>query len=447
MELSNEQLSIIREHREQQEPQERITSSDWMKQLQKTQNGRNISNAFNTLLIFQNDENLKGKFAYNLLSHKIEVEGKVPWKRSDTSSNEMTDYDDSCLRNYLSLNYDIKGKDLVYDTINQIVMENSYHPIRDYLNGLRGTWDGIPRLDTLIIDFFDAEDTVLNRYMSRLTFVGAVKRALEPGCKMDYVLVLKGPQGIGKSTFMQEIAVKAQWFSDSLDDIRGKEAKEQIQGKWIIELGEMAAVSKGDQKRLKQFITSTTDEFRQAYGRRNKRYPRQCIFVATTNDDLPLKDDTGGRRWWIIDVNGKWLEKDIPLEVDQIWAEAMYVFEEMKASGVPLKLPNHLEKEANRIQAENTDKGEFASIIEEVLTRGYIEQNTFEGIKKVPINETCSLHVWEKVLGRHRNDFSSARGREIKAILNSVDDWVPVSNKRTKFGDYGKQFVYRRKDH
>lgn len=104
--------------------------------------------------------------------------------------------------------------------------------------------------------------------------------------------------------------------------MRGKDGKEQILGKWIIELGEMAAVSKGDQKRTKKFITSQVDEFRPAYGRRTIYSPRQCIFVATTNDDLPLKDDTGGRRWWIVDVKGKWFEKVLPLEIDQIRTEA-----------------------------------------------------------------------------------------------------------------------------
>lgn len=160
--------------------------------------------------------------------------------------------------------------------------------------------------------------------------------------------------------------------------MRGKEAKAQIQGNWIIELGEMAAVSKGDQKRTKQFISSTHDEFRPAYGRRTIRCPRQCIFVATTNDELPLKDDTGGRRWWIIDVKSKWFEKDFPLEVEQIWAEAVQVYKEMISKGIPFKLPNHLENEARKIQTQYTDMGLYAGIIEDVLQRGYYEEKDYQ---------------------------------------------------------------------
>jgi putative DNA primase/helicase len=417
----------------------------WQEKLQKSDNGKIISNAFNVLTVLTNDEQLKGKFAYNLLTNKPEIVGQVPWNRLGGDKG-MTDYDDSCLRNYLSIEYGIKAKDIIYDTLNQVLPDYQYHPIRDYLISVRGTWDGNPRLDTLLIDFFDADNTELNRWQTRLTMVGAVMRIFQPGSKWDYVLTLKGDQGLGKSSFFQQLAVNYEWFSDSIDEMKGKEAKEQVQGNWIIELGEMAAVSKGDQKRTKQFITSTHDKFRPAYGRRQISYPRQCIFVATTNDDLPLKDDTGGRRWWIIDVKSRWFEKDLPLEIDQLWAEAIHIYDQMIANNIPFKLPDYLEEEARKIQTQNTDRGLYAGTIEDVLQRGYFEEKDyrFGTIKKVPINETCALHVWEKVLERYKHDFSSAHARDINAVLKALEGWECIG--RIKFGEYGKQTVYKRKD-
>lgn len=446
MEWSDKQLNMITNLREiqPQEKHEVRIMGDWQEELQKSDKGKVLSNANNVLVILQNDEKVMGKFAFNLLTNKTEIVGKVPWIRL-TEDKGMTDYDDSCLRNYLSIHYGVKGREIVYDALNQVVANKKYHPIRDYLLNLE--WDGKPRLTHLLIDFFGAENTELIRMQTLLTFVAAVKRVLQAGCKWDYVLTLKGDQGLGKSSFFQKLAVMNDWFNDSLDDMRGKDSKEQLVGNWIIELGEMAAVSKGDQKRIKQFITSTYDQYRPAYGRRTISVPRQCIFVATTNDELPLKDDTGGRRWWIIDVKEKWFEKNFPLEVHQLWAEAVYWYQEMEDNNKPLKLPDHLEKEARKIQTENTDRGHYAGIIEEVLQRGYYEEyDSMVGMyKKVPINETCALHVWEKVIGRYREQFNTAFARDINAVLRTLDGWEQVPG-RIKFGKYGKQTVYKRKD-
>jgi putative DNA primase/helicase len=431
----------LQDYQENVKPEE---ETDWEENLQRGKNGKILSNAFNTITILENDKQLKGKFAFNHLTRRPEIIGEVPWKRLD-KSKELTDNDDSCLRNYLSINYEIKSKDIIYDALSQIVLDNQYHPVREYLKKVRDKWDGKPRIDTLLIDYFDADDNELNKWQTRLTFVGAVKRAFHPGCKMDYVLTLKGEQGVGKSSFFQKLAVNNEWFSDSINDFKGKDAKELILGHWIIELGEMAAVGSGDQKRIKQIISSTEDEFRQAYGRRANRYPRQCIFVATTNDELPLKDDTGGRRWWMIEVKSKWFEKEQPLEVDQIWAEAVQTYDYMEANKQLLKLPNYLENKAKRVQTQNTDRGLYADEIEYVLTRGYIEKGNYQDRKTfIPIDVTCAFHVWEEVLGRYKQDLTKAIAREINATLKTMEGWECIG--RRQFKEYGKQTVYRRKD-
>jgi predicted P-loop ATPase len=412
---------------------------NWKKQLDRNKDGNISSTAKNVLLVLNNDDNLQGKFAYNEFNRKPEIIGKVPWKRV-RHDNDITDHDDSLLRNYLSIHYGIRSKDVIFDAVQQVTLDQSYHPIRKYFSSL--VWDGIPRLDTLLIDFMGAEDIELNRMQTRLTFIGAVKRIFQPGCKFDYVLTLKGDQGLGKSSFFQTLAFNNDWFSDSIEDIGdGKEAKEAIQGKWIIELGEMAAVRKGDQKKIKQFVTSQCDEYRSAYGRRTNSYPRQCIFLASTNDDEPLKDDTGNRRWWIVEVKERWFEKDKPLEVNQIWAEALHQYKTMEENNIPLTLPKHLEEEAKAIQLENTDRGVLASQIEYILNeQGYYEKYSDNAFINVKINKTCAIHIWSEVLKRSEQDYNKAVAREINAILKHLDGWVSVGRKQ--FEKYGKQTVY-----
>lgn len=416
--------------------------SDWKDQIERSDRGRPLSNAYNVKLIFENDKNLAGKFGYNIFTYKQEITGSVPWKRIQEVSG-INDTDDSCLRNYFSINYGIKAKDIIQDGLTEIAAANQFHPVREYLNSIRGKWDGKKRVDTLLIDFFDSEDSELVRFQTRLTLVAAIKRVFQPGCKFDYVLTLKGEQGKGKSTFLKKLAVNPDWFSDSIEDFsKGKEAKEQLLGKWIIELGEMAAVGAGDQKRTKQFITSTTDEYRQAYGKRTSSYPRQNIFVASTNDELPLKDDTGGRRWWIVDIHSNWMDKDKPLEINQIWAEALEIYEYMEREDIPLTLPGDLEQEARKKQTENTDRGLYAAEIEHALSNGYIEQKDYDGIKKIPFSETCAFHVWEKILGYYKRDLTKAQAREINATLKSMEGWENIG--RREFKPYGKQTVYKR---
>lgn len=412
----------------------------WMTKLEVTEKGGNRQNHFNVQLILSNDEVLKGKFTHNTFSHKDELTGKVPWSRVN-DSKEITDHDDSGLTTYLSTQYEIASSKPIKDVLSQICLENQYHPVRDYLSRLQ--WDGIQRLDTLLIDYFNANNTELIRMQTRLTLVGAVKRVFQPGCKMDYVLTLQSPQGIGKSTFLEALAIKPEWFSDSLIDVTNKDAMEHLQGKWIIELGEMAAVSKGDQKRNRQFISSVKDTFRVPYGHRTADYPRQCIFVASTNDDEPLKDETGGRRWWIVKVYSKWFEKERNLheELNQIWAEAMHVYADMEREHIPLRLPNHLEAQAKTIQTENTDRGVHAAEIEYILQEKRYVDLDYMGTTET-IDETCAFHIWEKVLRNYRNDFNSAFGRQINAVLKDLDGWECIG--RRQFKEYGKQYVYRR---
>ena len=154
--------------------------------------------------------------------------------------------------------------------------------------------------------------------------VSAVARIMDPGCKVDHVPILERQQGIGKSTSLLILTGEA-WFSDSLPDVGTKDAMDHLRGKWIVEIAELDAMSRAEDTALKAFITRQVDKFRPAYGRREIEWPRQSVFVGTTNRSVYLKDETGGRRYWPVrctSINLAALERDR----DQIWAEAVHLY-------------------------------------------------------------------------------------------------------------------------
>ena len=420
-----------------------LLSDAWEHKLELTQQGNVANNIGNVLLILTNDEALKGQFGFNLFNNREEVIGETPWSRIGKGSI-MSDYDDACLANYLGVTYGIDNDRIIRNAMTQVVQQNQFHPVRDYLNGLQ--WDGKARLDTLLVEYFGVEDTELIRMMTRLAFVGAVARIYDPGCKFDHVLTFKGEQGYGKSSFLRLMAVKDEWFLDNLETVEGKDAKELLQGKWIIELAEMSAVSKKESNKVKQFITSQADEFRAAYARRKEVHKRQCVFFASTNDENPLKDETGGRRWWIVEVKKKWFEQSVKPEVDQIWAEAVHVYTQMVEQKIPLCLPPHLEAQAKIVQADNTDFGLYHGMIEQALDNGYYLTNGISiGVeRKKHFEITCAAHIWVEVLGNPLANMTTYNARQINSILKNHTNWQSVGRITFPYGKYGKVTAFEK---
>lgn len=200
---------------------------------------------------------------------------------------------------------------------------NSYHPVRDYLEGLR--WDGEPRIDRLLHAYARCADSEVNRVISRRFMVSAVARILMPGCKVDTVLILAGPQGYGKSTFFRTLAGD-DWFRDDALDIRNKDTSLQIRGAWLYELAELASTRVRDAETVKAFISRPSEHFRPPYGRNVVEQKRQCIFVGTTNEPSFLSDPTGARRFWPAEVLGKVRTNELARDRDQLWAEALQAY-------------------------------------------------------------------------------------------------------------------------
>ena len=293
----------------------------------------------------------------------------MPWKKVK-APEAWTDADDAALRHYLEVAYGLKKRENISDAVAIITKENTYHPIKEYLDKLE--WDGIPRIETALIDYLGTEDTAYTREISRKWLTAAVARIRRPGVKFDYMLILVGVQGIGKSQFFTRLARKQEWFSDSMSQFdNSKDSMEQLGGKWIIELGELSALKKYEVEHVKVFLSKQEDSYRPAYGRRQEIYPRQCVFAGTTNREDFLQDATGARRFWPVKVNNaaKMWKELTPDIVDQLWAEADISFS--------LGEDIYLSKEADTLSKEQhevyTELGGKVGAAEEFLERKITE--------------------------------------------------------------------------
>lgn len=275
----------------------------------------------NIWLILENDPNLKGKFALNEFSGRAEVLRDLPWcpfvKRRPWSDN-----DTQGLYWYFEKYYKVTGNVKIDGALSLHSEKHKFNEVKDYLLSIK--WDGVPRLDTLLVDYLGAVDNPYVRAVTRKAFTAAVARAMEPGCKYDTMLILSGPQGLGKSLLLDTMSKG--WFNDTIRTFEGKEASELLQGVWIVEIGELDAFRRTDVARIKQFLSQRFDRFRAAYGRHVQDLPRHCVFFGTTNAKEFLSDRTGNRRFWVVDVgdypHSKIVWRDLNAEVEQIWAEA-----------------------------------------------------------------------------------------------------------------------------
>lgn len=431
---------------------------DFLSKLKRDKNGTPESDVYNCLVVLNQDPTLKGKIRLDEFAHRLVVIDDLPWRGKDETPY-WTDTDDACLRNYFATKYLIKGKGIIDDALQEVTQDNKFHPVREYLKGL--TWDGECRLDTLFIDYIGAEDTDYIRAVTRKWMCGAVARVMDPGVKFDTAIVLYGSQGLGKSLILERLGRK--WFNNSLVDIKTKDALEQIQGSWIVELAELAPTYKNDNEIVKAFISRTSDRFRSPYGRRTEEYPRQCVFAGSTNNLMFLKDRTGNRRFWPITgdkdrkTKNAWeLSKD---EIDQLWAEAFTYW----AEGEPLVLEGELEEEALRIQLSHTEGGELVGLIEEYLEmelpedweskdiydrREYIRNyGDDDYCGSVQRERVCALEIWCEVMEGDRKNLQNAKAREIIDILQSIKGWGPYSKSvgKMRFGKlYGVQRAFIR---
>ncbi|MBC2207429.1 hypothetical protein HCB08_11450 [Listeria booriae] len=452
-------LSALEDFEDLLEDEEEDVQIDksWMKKLSLNRNGRIESTAPNILRILENDPYLKGKFGYNEFNYRMSILGNVPWRKIK-KLDEKKDLDDSALRNYLETVYQISGKEKIKDALREVMHRQRFHPVREYLNSLE--WDGEARLDTLLIDYLGAADSEYTRVVTRKTFAAAVARVLVPGIKFDQVLTLTGKQGLGKSTLLDKLG--KEWYSDSLEDLHGKSAYELLQGYWIMELGELSALNKTEVEKAKAFISAREDRFRVAYGENVQGFPRQCIFIATTNDNTFLRDGTGNRRFWPIEVHGygrKSVFTDLKEHVvDQIWAEAFVRYQE----GETLYLQGDLENQARAQQAKFTESNLLEGLIREYLEtpvpsdwatwnlparKAFLRGEDFEEVEHEELvlrDRICAMEIWCEMMDGDTRQLTKQKAREINEALRNIENWKDNQGV-LRFGKlYGRQRAYTR---
>ena len=431
---------------------------NWQSMLEvNSQTGIAKATINNVLIILEHDPLLKGKFALNQFASRGEVLGSLPWdKRS--KRRLWDDNDNEGLYWYLEKVYKITGNGKIDGALSLHSNKFAFNDIQDYLTGLKGKWDGIQRLDTLFIEYLGAKDTAYNRAVTRKAFTAAVARAMTPGCKFDNMVILAGPQGIGKSTLLDKMS--RGWFNDSIRTFEGKEASELLQGVWLVEVSELDAFRKTDVSRIKQFLSLRADRFRAAYGRNVKEIPRSCIFFGTTNTSDFLQDTTGNRRFWPIDTGEvkqtKTVWRDLTNDmVDQMWAEA-YVRWQMNE---PLYLTGDIEEEAKLKQEEHREVSSREGVIREFLEREVPEDFSRWTLDKrrmfwsggiqsdtvlVPRDKVCALEIWCEAIGGSMKDMKQADTREINSIVASIPQWQK-STSAMRMGPYGAQRGYIKK--
>ena len=435
------------------EPEKEQEQDDsWKEKLKFTEKGGLAQTIENVVLILQNDTRLAGCLAFDEMNHNIVVKRSLPWRRVNGAS-QWIDSDDAALRYFLERVYGLGGKDRIFDAVNVVALKHSFHPVRDYLNGC--TWDGVARVDTLLIDYLGAEDNEYTRAVTRKALVAAVARVYRPGIKFDYMLTIRGKQGIGKSTIFAKLG--GEWFSDTFTTMQGKDAYEQVQGVWIMEVGELAGMRKAEAETIKLYISKQVDRFRPAYGRRLQEFPRQCIFIGTTNESQFLRDTTGNRRFWVVDTpndptHDLWeeLTEDI---VRQIWAEAV----ELYKKGEKLYLTKKLEDLAREIQAsyeeENPKAGIVAEYLERMLPEGWDNLDIYarrqwletDAVGTIERTTVCTLEIWAEALNGNPDKLDRYVAKEVRDIMAGLPDWKHKGAERRTMRPYGRQRYYERR--
>ena len=449
--------------REQLAQSEFNTEDDenWQTVLELDKQGKVKDTMANIAAIVSHDENLKS-IVYNEFKGCIDVIGPLPWKQVKPGFN---DSDVANAKLYFERVYGIWSPAKFKDALLAVVAaERIYHPIKNYFAGL--VWDGIPRLDTLLIDYCGAEDTPYTRAVTRKTLCAAVARVYEPGRKFDSILVLSGPQGIGKSTFFAKLG--GPWYSDSLaiSDMKDKTAAEKLQGYWILELGELAGIKKVDVETVKSFVTRVDDKYRQAYGAIVESHPRSCIIVGTTNSESGfLRDITGNRRFWPVQVSEKSLHHPWDLtDTDQVWAEAIQAYKD----GETLFLSGEVAQMAYAKQQEAMESDDREGLVQDYLDRllpenwdnmDLYQRRTFLSggeFGDTPIEGTvsrdrvCIMEIWCECFGKERQNLRKADSYELEGILNKVGGWERYAGNasgKMRISGYGIQRAFiRNKD-
>ena len=362
------------------------------------------SDVFNYKLIFEQDPNLNGLFGRDNFRQEIIFLKRAPWHDKNLPLKDTwDDTDDAELRLYQAEHFGEMGTpQRTLDFVIRVARENSFHAIRNFFEGLP-EWDEVERAESIFIKFLGAED---NRYTREITMhflFGAIARALYPGCDFQSVVVIQGAQGIGKSRLLRMLGGKHgvnpkgdSWHIALRDQLDDSHAVDAMRKGWLVEIEEFAAASRADVNSMKGVLSADDVTRRFAYERHAKTIKAHWIFAATCNDDAPLRDQTGNRRFLPIKCTHKEstiIDGMTPDYIRHVWAEAYHKFMELFPTvedfdADKLRLPPDLQAQAAQIAEGITQDDGLATEI-----KGFLD-------KKIP-----PLAIWNLLTREERRKF------------------------------------------
>jgi len=455
---------------------------NWKSLLHLSEENEIKATLHNARLIVENDPRTVGVAAYNeFQNHLVQraKPGKKPparakaakptvqltgstWELKDPVNGDIwTDDKDTSVRAMIEApkpqgGYSIKMSDRdLRGAIDIAGRRNAFHPVREYLSKLK--WDGVPRCETLFMDYLGAPDNAYIRNVARLFLIATVCRVHEPGHKFDFAVILEGIQGKRKSTFIGVLARNEKWFAELDGDFEDqKQMTEVMQGKWILEIPELGGFVKSDVRHIKAFISRQVDRCRLAYDRRAQDYHRQCTFVGSTNDDKYLKDDTGGRRFWPIECVVDEIDVErLEANMDQVWAEALVLYRAMRAARPKGTLPlylqddeakgiaDDLQENARQENAGDALAGQIGAWLDTPINSGNFDDDLDAAGQPLYRNEVCLLEIWVDCLGRDRGSYNHAMAQMLGGAIGKVGGWKHGGG-LFSHPIYGRQRPYRR---
>lgn len=337
----------------------------WRKALVADTRGVIMKTPDNIIAFLENHPDYAGKLRYNEYLRMKEYDG-----------HEFTDFDQSDISNDIFRNLGFNNRGWVEDALNSVFNRHRYNPVVDYIKSVK--WDGKKRIESIFIDLLEADDTDLNRKMTRKWMVAAVKRTLIPGCKFDNMIVLQGAQGIGKSSICERLA-RGFFSTISLEEIGNKDIIDKMNKTWIAIIDEMDTFNKKEMSSVKTFLSQVKDTTRLAYARNVTNFDRHCIFIGSTNDDTFLRDTTSSveRRFWIIKCNKTKMDNKIRKimtdeYVDQLWAEAYHYY--TADPDQYLDMDQDMMEEFARVQSQykTFNDDEIVDFVKDALDREYV---------------------------------------------------------------------------
>lgn len=401
--------------------------AEWMAGLRRSGKGF-VGDEYNCVFALRHAPELIGLLRFNEFAHVTEFSRSPPW-RVVTPGSPWSEADDTACQVWLQeRDIAVRGRATVADSVALVSQATPHHPVRDYLANLK--WDGEPRLRVWLSEYLNAEgDPLYLAAIGRAFLISAVARIQKPGCQADHMLVLEAAQGAGKTSAVRALSIEPAWYAGSLPDVHNKDAALQLCGRWIVEVSELRGMRTAHQEAVKSFLTETADTFRPPYGRRTAQFPRQCVFIGTTNEREYLRDRTGNRRYWPVRCGHVRL-RQLTADRDQLWAEAMHEHQAGEAW--------HLEGELVTLAAaEQKARVEVTELEADVAQ--YLDRQRQAGVRIIDVQEVLTSGLG---LRRDAPNYVETARRLGTSVAEAIESCGWIRSRRTRDGAGGRRTVY-----